>query len=130
MWNATLSADRLLTRGEEKEMKKTWSVFCAAALVALTLAGCASEKTQGDWADPSPSAGTQLSSRSIHGTAGSGDLAGSDGMVDGKTKPGHTGRADESPLERAGDGIRNTLDDIGDAARDMGRDAKDMIEGK
>ena len=131
-------------------MKKTWSILCAATLLALTLAGCAGKKTQGNLnPDPSPSPSAALQGQDVHGTADSGDLAGADGMVDGD---GATDRTGNSPVERAGDGIRNavddagdgirkaaddvgdgvrdTLDDLGDAARDAGRDAKNMIEGR
>ena len=114
-------------------MKKTWTVFCAAALVALSLTGCASEKTQDDRTDPSPAAGTQLSTRSIHGTAGSGDLAGADGVVGTRHDPDPLKKAGEDvrdTLDKAGDGVRNAVDRAGDAARDAGRDAKNMIEGK
>ena len=126
-------------------MKKTWSIFCVAALLALTLAGCAGNMTQGA-ATNTPGAD---STQAIPGTADSGDLAGEDGMVDGKADKDDAGKTDkddaakasDSPLEKAGDDIRDTVDDLGDAARgaldsagraakDAGRDAKDAIEGK
>lgn len=124
-------------------MKKTWSIFSVAVLLALSLVGCAGDKTQKTGndlsADPTNHVGTGLSSRTtrhIPGTADSGDLAGADGIV-GSTVGIH--RTGDNALERAGDGIRNTLDDmgdgvrnavddLGDAARDAGRDAKGMIE--
>lgn len=34
------------------------------------------------------------------------------------------GAANQDPVEDIGQGIENTLDDMGDAARDMGRDAQ------
>ena len=132
-------------------MRKTWTILCAAAVLAFSLAGCAGNRT-GNLNDltttPSadPSLAPSVQPDDIHGTEDTGDLAGADGMVDGD-KPG---QADNSPLEEAGDGIRNALDDagngarnavddagdgvrhalddLGDAARDVGRDAKDMIE--
>lgn len=129
-------------------MKKTWSILCAAGLVALSLAGCANGKTQGATGTAAPSASpshnqgvarSAMPSQEIHGTARSGDLAGADGMVDGDGTTGggvgntgndYPGQADNSALERAGQGIRDTLDDLGDAARDAGRSAKNMIEGR
>ena len=118
-------------------MKKTWSIFCVAALLALTLAGCANNMTQGA-ATNTPGADSK---QTIPGTADSGDLAGEDGMVDGKADKDDTEKASDSPLENVGDDIRDTVDDLGDAARgalddagraakDAGRDAKDAIEGK
>ena len=135
-------------------MRKTWTILCAAAVLAFSLAGCAGNKTQGNLNDlttrPSadPSLAPSVQPDDIHGTEDTGDLAGADGMVDGD-KPG---QADNSPLERAGDAIRDTvddvgngarnavddagdgvrgaLDDLGDAARNVGRDAKEMIESR
>lgn len=118
-------------------MKKTWSIFCVVALLALSLAGCAKDMTPGT-ATQTPGA---TPSQDIHGTADSGDLAGEDGMVDGEADKTDTDHADDSPLEKVGDGVRDAADDLGDAARDAlddagraakdaGRDAKDMIENK
>lgn len=126
-------------------MKKTWTILCAAAL-ALSLAGCANDKTQGGSltpsASPSPTQSASPSatpSQDIHGTEGSGDLAGADGVVDGDGTTGdgagntgndNSGQADNSALERIGQGVHDTLDDLGDAARDAGRNAQDMMEGR
>lgn len=110
-------------------MKKTWSILCLAALMALPLAGCAGKRTGSDMglASASPSA--------IHSNmpTGNEDLAGSDGIV-GDNGVGNTGndnaisRAGNSALERIGDGVQNTLDDMGDAARHMGQDAKNALD--
>ncbi len=106
-------------------MKKTWTILCAAALAALSLAGCSGEKTQGNILLPSamPSAAP---SAAVPGTPERGDLAGADGVVDGNAAR----HSDDSPLEDVGNGVRNALDDVGDAARDVGRGAKDAIEGR
>ncbi len=85
---------------------------------------------------------------------GTDDLAGSDGLVGGSggnntgsgtasgmTTYGHGddangggiatarrgGAATNDPIARMGQGIENTLDDMGDAARDMGQDARQML---
>ncbi len=119
-------------------MKKTWSIFCVAALLALSLTGCADKKTGENQAEPSPVA-TRLSHQTtVHGTAESGDLAGSDGVVGGgraDARPedsplGQAGEDVRNTLDKAGDGVRDALDDAGDAARDVGRDAKRMIEDR
>lgn len=126
-------------------MKKTWTILCAAVL-ALSLAGCANDKTQGGnmtpSASPSPAQSTvpsAMPSQDIHGTDDSGDLAGKDGIVDGNGTTGNgvgntdndkSGQADNSALEEVGEGIHDTLDDLGDAARDAGRGARNMIEGR
>lgn len=125
-------------------MKKTWSILCAAGLLALCLAGCGKDKTAGDMTTHSPQPTHSQSampsatpSQDIHGTADSGDLAGEDGVVDGSGTTGSgvgntdndkPGQADNSAIEDLGRGVRDTLDDLGDMARDVGRDAKDMIE--
>ncbi len=124
-------------------MKKTWTILCAAALISLSLAGCAGNKTQGTHSqspapDLTPSA---MPSQDIHGTAESGDLAGADGRLDGDAGDMTPDRGENSPLEEAGEGVRdtldeagrdvrNTLDEMGDAARDVGQSAKNAIEGR
>ncbi len=92
--------------------------------------------------------------RSSTRNPGTDDLAGSDGLVGGSggnntgsgTASGMTpyshgdeasgggiatarrgGAATNDPIARMGQGIENTLDDMGDAARDMGQDAKQML---
>lgn len=134
-------------------MKKTWLCVCLAALLTLPLAGCAGDRTGnhvGDMnASASPSA-THSPSATPDLNDGRDDLAGSDGIVGGAggdngasgitdgNGAGNTGddnavddlgRMGSSAIERAGEGIRDTLDDMGSAARRMGRDAKDAIEG-
>lgn len=112
-------------------MKKTWSILCLAALVALPLAGCAGDRTGSDMGGA-----TASPSQAIHSNmpGGDEDLAGSDGVVGGSgagnTGNGDaTGRADDSALEEMERGVRNTLDDLGSAARRMGEDARRAIEG-
>lgn len=111
-------------------MKKTWSILCLAALVALPLAGCAGDRTGSDMGGA-----TASPSQAIHSNmpGGDEDLAGSDGVVGG-SGAGNTGndaadgRSIDSPLERVGEGVQDTLDDMGDAARRMGQDAKNALE--
>ncbi len=128
-------------------MKKTWMTICLAALLVLPLAGCGGDRTGGDVTtpSPSPSAGTGADhtvppSMMPDPDDGSDDLAGADGVVGGDMAgdngAGNTGngnapgQADNSPLEDLGEGVRDTLDDMGDAARDMGRSARNAIEGR
>lgn len=125
-------------------MKKTWMTACLAALLALPLAGCGGSRTGSGvtTASPSPSAGTganQTAPSSLPDPDdGFDDLAGADGVVGGQGDlgAGNTGndnapgQADNSPLEDLGEGVRDTLDEMGDAARDMGRDARNAIEGR
>lgn len=121
-------------------MKKTWITVCLAALLVLPLAGCGGDRTGSGVTDPSPSpsAGqTVPPSRMPDPADGSEDLAGADGVVGGQhSGTGNTGndkapgQAEDSPLEDLGEGVRDTLDDMGDAARDMGRSARNAIEGR
>lgn len=119
-------------------MKKTWMAACLAAFLALPLAACGGSPTGSDMtvpsAQPSPSAAPDRN-------PGDDDLAGADGVVGenggaGDVGTGNTGnenapgRADDSPVEDLGDGVRDTLDDMGSAAREMGRDARNAIEGR
>ncbi len=119
-------------------MKKTWMAACLAAFLALPLAACGGSPTGSDVtapsAQPSPSVAPDRN-------PGEDDLAGADGIVGGNDGTGDVGtgntgdgnapgQADNSPLEDLGDGVRDTLDDMGSAAREMGRDARDAIEGR
>lgn len=136
-------------------MKKTWSCLCLAALLTLPLAGCAGRRTGslvGDMnASPSPSHAIVSPSPDVN--KGRSGLAGSDGIVGGAggdnnasgihngagvngagntgndNVVGDLGRMGTSAVEEVGEGIKDTLDDLGSAARRMGRDAKDAIEG-
>lgn len=125
-------------------MKKTWMAACLAAFLALPLAGCAGDQTSsnvtGPSAQPSQSAAPSPSA-AADPNPGDDDLAGADGIVGGADDAGDIGtgntgndnapgQADDSPLEDLGDGVQDTLDDMGSAARDMGRDARDAIEGR
>lgn len=136
-------------------MKKTWSCLCLAALLTLPLAGCAGRRTgslAGDMdANPSPSHAIESTMPNV--SDGWDDLAGSDGIVGGAggdnnatgihngtdvngagntgndNVVGDLGRMGTSAVEGVGEGIKDTLDDLGSAARRMGRDARDAIEG-
>lgn len=129
-------------------MKRTWITLGLAALMALSLMGCGGNQT-GDYvgsASPSSSAApaTQTPGPMPDLSAGDDDLAGSDGVVGGNgvndgpvggNGAGNTGndnaagRADDSALEDMERGVRNTLDNMGAAARRMGEDARRAIEG-
>lgn len=127
-------------------MKRTWITLGLAALLTLSLIGCAGNRT-GDYMEtPSPSVApaTQTPGPLPDLSAGDDDLAGSDGVVGGNgvndgpvggSGAGNTGngdanrRADDSALEEMERGVRNTLDDLGSAARRMGEDARRAIEG-
>lgn len=121
-------------------MKKTWSCLCLAALLTLPLAGCAGRRTGslvGDM-DASASPSHAIASSMPDMNRGRSGLAGSDGIVGGVNGAGNTGddnvvgdlgRMGASAVEGVGEGIKDTLDDLGSAARRMGRDAKDAIEG-
>lgn len=128
-------------------MKKTWITACLAALLVLPLAGCGGDRTGSGVTTPSPSpsasanAGAGQTAPSSHlpdPDNGSDDLAGADGVVGGQEHSGTgntgddkaPGQAEDSPLEDLGEGVRDTLDDMGDAARDMGRSARNAIEGR
>lgn len=129
-------------------MKRTWITLSLAALMALSLMGCAGDQT-GDYTGtvtPSPSGApaTQSPGPLPDLSAGDDDLAGSDGVVGGNgvndgpvggNGAGNTGngdaagRADDSALEDMERGVRDTLDNLGSAARRMGEDARRAIEG-
>lgn len=125
-------------------MKEIWMATGLAALLVLPLAGCGGNRTGSDVTAPTPSAGiTQASpspSAMLDPDAGSDDLAGADGVVGGDAAgdigagntghENHSGQADNSPLEDLGEGVKDTLDDMGSAARQMGRDAQRAIEGR
>lgn len=129
-------------------MKRTWITLGLAALMTLSLMGCAGNRTGDYMATPSPShsaaPATQTPSPLPDLSAGDDDLAGSDGVVGGNGvndgpvggsgagntgNDNATGRADDSALENMERGVRNTLDDLGSAARRMGEDARRAIEG-
>ncbi len=133
-------------------MKKTWMAACLAAFLVLPLTACGGSPTGSDMTAPSaqPSQSAAPSpSVAPDRNPGDDDLAGADGIVgdnDGTATGGGSGtgdigtgntgnenapgQADDSPLEDLGDGVRNTLDDMGSAARQMGRDARNAIEGR
>ncbi len=120
-------------------MKKTWITACLAALLVLPLAGCGGDRTGSDVTTPSPSPSqTVPPSHLPDPDNGSDELAGADGVVGGQEHSGTgntgddkaPGQAEDSPLEDLGEGVRDTLDDMGDAARDMGRSARNAIEGR
>ncbi len=125
-------------------MKKTWMAACLAAFLALPLTACGGSPTGSDMTAPSaqPSQSAAPSpSVAPDRNPGDDDLAGADGIVGGNDGAGDVGtgntgnenapgQADDSPLEDLGDGVRDTLDDMGSAARRMGRDARNAIEGR
>lgn len=137
-------------------MKKTWLALSLAVLLALSLIGCAGSRT-GDYMDPASPSPSMTPATQTPGplpdlSIGDDDLAGSDGVVGGdgvndgalggvgagdagndsaagSTNHGDAGRADDSALENMERGVRDTLDDLGAAARRMGEDARRAIEG-
>lgn len=133
-------------------MKKTWIGLTLAAALCLSLAGCAGDKTGGEI---TPGASTEPTAQTTPTAAPEG--AEGNGVTDGdasnaeegtdaanggsnsgealegneNTRMGTTrasGRADNSALERMGDGIKDTLDDMGAGARRMAQDAKRAME--
>lgn len=131
-------------------MKKTWIGLCLAAALCLPLAGCAGDKTGGEMTPgtTSPTAQATPTVRPngtdddvIGGDVGSGetntDAANGGNNVSGAPVGDEnarigtartTGRAGDSALERVGDGIKDTLDDMGNGARNMAQDAKRAME--
>lgn len=131
-------------------MKKTWIGICLTAALCVPLAGCAGDKTGGDitpgtTTDPTtqttPTATPGGTDDVIGGDVGSGenntDAANGGNNVSGSTVGDEnarmgttraTGRANDSALERVGDGIKDTLDDMGSGARRMAQDAKRAME--
>lgn len=135
-------------------MKKIWIGLCLTAALCLPLAGCAGDKTGGEinsdgTVNPTtqttptttPTATPNPTDDVLGGDVGSGetntDAANGGNNVSGtpvgdeNARMGTTraaGRADDSALERMGDGIKDTLDDLGNGARAMARDAKRAME--
>ncbi len=74
--------------------------------------------------------GTGMSTGHGGGTAGmsTGSYGHGDAEIGGGLATGRNGgAATHDPIARMGRGIENTLDDMGDAARDMGQDARQML---
>lgn len=120
-------------------MKKTILTLSLAALIALPLAGCSSQRS-GSYPTDAPSPASVGSTAIPEGAApaaptdnvntlppigdngdmnGSDDLAGPDGIVGGNDADAGVGRSRHSALEEIGDGIRDTVDDIGRGAEDV-----------
>lgn len=81
-------------------MKKTWIALTLAGALCVPLAGCAGDKT-GSNLMPSVSPTTQVTPN-----------------MD----------SDNSALEEMGEGIKDTLDDLGAGARSMAQDTKRAME--
>ncbi len=135
-------------------MKKTWIGLCLTAALCLPLAGCAGDKTgeditPGTTTHPTtqttptakPTATPDPTDEVLGGDVGSGetntDAANGGNNVSGapvgdeNARIGTSydaGRAGNSALERMGDGIKDTLDDLGNGARAVARDAKRAME--
>lgn len=128
-------------------MKKTWIALTLAGVLCVPLAGCAGNKTGSD-VMPGTSPTTQVTPN-----VGGGDdsvigdpTTGTENPVDGDTIGGQdasdsnatntqrsaagrgTGRANDSALEQVGEGIKDTLDDLGADARRMAQNAKRTME--
>lgn len=131
-------------------MRKTWIGLCLAAALCLPLAGCAGDKTGSDLtpgtttsptAQTTPTAAPNGNDEVLGGDVDSGetntDAANGGNNVSGAPVGGDstrmgtsnaTGRADDSALERMGEGVKDTLDDLGSGARRMAQDAKRAIQ--
>lgn len=131
-------------------MRKTWIGLCLAGLLCLPLAGCAGNKTGGDippgttanpTAQTTPTAAPHPTDEVLGGDVDSGetntDAANGGNNVSGAPVGGDssrmgtsntTGRANDSALERVGDGVKDTLDDMAGGARRMAQDAKRAME--
>lgn len=130
-------------------MKKTWIALSLALAMCLPLAGCAGDKTGGEITpgtdgSPSPTAQTTPTAAPTPGNdAGEDNTDAANGgnnvsgapVGDENARVGtarsagqNAGRADDSMLERIGDGVKDTLDDLSDGARRMAQDAKRAME--
>lgn len=130
-------------------MKKTWIGLSLAAALCLPLAGCAGDKTGSEimpGTSTSPSPTTQATANPTPGNSEGetntnaanggnnvddtpvGDAGAQHSVTRGANTGIGTGRADDSALERIGDGIKDTLDDMGNGARSMAQDAKRAME--
>lgn len=133
-------------------MKKTWIALTLAGALCVPLAGCAGDKTGTNlMPDTSPTAQTTVSPTPGNGidAANGGNNDGGTMVGDenaaannrsainatGRSATNGTasngtrvttgaGRANSSALERVGEGVKDTLDDMGNAARGMAQDAK------
>lgn len=135
-------------------MKKIWIGLCLAAAMCLPLAGCAGNKTGGEidhtgtvnptaqtTHTPTPTATPHPTDEVLGGDVDSGETntnAANGGNNVSGTPVGDenarigtsyaAGRANDSALERVGDGVQDTLDDLGNGARSMAQDAKRAME--
>lgn len=128
-------------------MKKTWIALCLGLTMCLPLAGCAGDKTgdeivPGTSASPSPTTQATASPTPGSGTGETNTDAANGGnnvsgapVGDENARVGTargtvvgTGRTDNSALERIGDGVKDTLDDLGNGARNMAQDAKRAMQ--
>lgn len=122
-------------------MKKTWIGLCLTAALCMPLAGCAGDKTGGE-ITPSDNVtpSTQATVSPTPDGEGTGANAGT-GAAEGTSDENGTGvedatngtvrsmgRSNDSALERVGEGIQDTLDDMGSGARRMAQDAKRAME--
>ena len=139
-------------------MKKTWIALTLAGALCVPLAGCAGDKTGGNLMPGSnPTAqvtpGNDFGETNTDAANGGNNVSGADvgdpdarsitGRVNNATGMGRTnsttgtsnansstgtGRSNDSALERVGEGVKDTLDDMGSAARSMAQDAKRMVK--
>ncbi len=136
-------------------MKKTWIALTLAGALCVPLAGCAGSKTGTNlMPDTSPTAQTTTSptpgnsigenntdaangGNNVSGAEVGGDNAGTNATgrsaINGTASNGArvttgAGRANNSALERVGEGVKDTLDDMGNAARSMAQDAKRAMQ--
>ena len=130
--------------------KTTWIALSLAAALCMPLAGCAGDKTGGEIGTTEPTAQTTPTNTPDGVTGGdlgdgetntdaanggnnvSGAPVGDENARVGTTRGANAntgmGRADGSALERMGEGIKDTLDDMGSGARRMAQDVKRAME--
>lgn len=137
-------------------MKKTWIALTLAGALCVPLAGCAGDKTGSNMTpNTSPTAqtttsptpgngidaanggnndgGTMVGDENAAATGRSATNATGRSATNGTVSNGTrvttgTGRANNSAMEQVGEGIKDTLDDMGNAARSMAQDAKRAME--
>lgn len=134
--------------------KKTWIGLCLTAALCLPLVGCAGNKT-GE--DITPGTTTDPTAQTTPTTTPTVTPDGTDNGIGDNADRGETntdaanggnnvsgtpvgdenarigtsyaaGRTTDSAMERIGDGVKDTLDDLGNGARNMAQDAKRAMQ--
>ena len=119
-------------------MKQTWIALTLVGALCVPLAGCAGNKTGSNLipgagptvqVTPDNSFGESSTDAANGGNNVSGAAVGDDNArgVTGRSNT-TTGNANDNTLDRIGEGVKDTLDDMGTAARGMAQDAKRMVK--